>query len=217
MPGDEGESAGQDAAKQPGKGHHQPDRLLKRDLGLVIQVAVVVDARAWLKGCVGRQRVAGGIDGGAADADQVAGAGDRRDVGDAERAGRDVLAADANVVHEDFGGARDRRQAADRQTVPRSEYLLVAPGADARVAGFENQWNLWVYPAGGDEPDPKINEKFAHKLQFIEELEALQAYYGDDLLPRWSSPASTSGAPPASSPIEASRRQSPPIDGPWFL
>ncbi len=50
-----------------------------------------------------------------------------------------------------------------------------------------------------------------------EELEALQAYYGDDLLPRWSSPASTSGAPPASSPIEASRRQSPPIDGPWFL
>lgn len=30
--------------------------------------------------------------------------------------------------------------------------------------------NLYV-PAGGDEPDPKINDKFAHKLQFIEELE----------------------------------------------
>ena len=31
--------------------------------------------------------------------------------------------------------------------------------------------NLYV-PAGGDEPDPKINEKFAHKLQFIDELES---------------------------------------------
>ena len=30
--------------------------------------------------------------------------------------------------------------------------------------------NLYV-PAGGDEPDPKINEKFAHKLKFIDELE----------------------------------------------
>lgn len=31
--------------------------------------------------------------------------------------------------------------------------------------------NLYV-PAGGDEPDPAINEKFAHKLQFLDELEA---------------------------------------------
>ncbi|MBI2718587.1 MAG: exodeoxyribonuclease III [Rhizobiales bacterium] len=31
--------------------------------------------------------------------------------------------------------------------------------------------NLYV-PAGGDEPDPKINDKFAHKLQFLDELEA---------------------------------------------
>ena len=30
--------------------------------------------------------------------------------------------------------------------------------------------NLYV-PAGGDEPDPAINEKFAHKLKFIDELE----------------------------------------------
>jgi len=30
--------------------------------------------------------------------------------------------------------------------------------------------NLYV-PAGGDEPDPQINEKFAHKLQFLSELE----------------------------------------------
>ncbi len=31
--------------------------------------------------------------------------------------------------------------------------------------------NLYV-PAGGDEPDPKVNEKFAHKLAFLEEMEA---------------------------------------------
>ncbi|MGH6907429.1 MAG: exodeoxyribonuclease III [Aestuariivirga sp.] len=30
--------------------------------------------------------------------------------------------------------------------------------------------NLYV-PSGGDEPDPAINEKFAHKLQFLDELE----------------------------------------------
>ncbi|MCB1379957.1 MAG: exodeoxyribonuclease III [Alphaproteobacteria bacterium] len=30
--------------------------------------------------------------------------------------------------------------------------------------------NLYV-PAGGDEPDPENNEKFAHKLQFLDELE----------------------------------------------
>lgn len=30
--------------------------------------------------------------------------------------------------------------------------------------------NLYV-PAGGDEPDPEINDKFAHKLAFIDEME----------------------------------------------
>lgn len=30
--------------------------------------------------------------------------------------------------------------------------------------------NLYV-PAGGDEPDPAVNDKFAHKLQFLQELE----------------------------------------------
>lgn len=30
--------------------------------------------------------------------------------------------------------------------------------------------NFYV-PAGGDEPDPKVNEKFAHKLQFLKEME----------------------------------------------
>jgi exodeoxyribonuclease III len=31
--------------------------------------------------------------------------------------------------------------------------------------------NFYV-PAGGDEPDPKINEKFDHKLKFLDEMEA---------------------------------------------
>lgn len=31
--------------------------------------------------------------------------------------------------------------------------------------------NLYI-PAGGDEPDPETNEKFAHKLSFLEEMEA---------------------------------------------
>ena len=39
--------------------------------------------------------------------------------------------------------------------------------------------NLYV-PAGGDEPDPKVNEKFAHKLQFIDELED---WFGADCVP----------------------------------
>ena len=34
--------------------------------------------------------------------------------------------------------------------------------------------NFYV-PAGGDIPDPKANDKFAHKLQFLEEMEALFA------------------------------------------
>ena len=39
--------------------------------------------------------------------------------------------------------------------------------------------NLYV-PSGGDEPDPKINEKFAHKLQFLDELES---WFGEGSVP----------------------------------
>ena len=40
--------------------------------------------------------------------------------------------------------------------------------------------NLYV-PAGGDEPDPAINDKFAHKLQFLAELDTWigQAHAGE--------------------------------------
>ena len=40
--------------------------------------------------------------------------------------------------------------------------------AAVRIAGFELH-NLYV-PAGADIPDPKVNEKFAHKLDFIERM-----------------------------------------------
>lgn len=36
-------------------------------------------------------------------------------------------------------------------------------------------------PAGGDEPDPEINPKFAHKLQFLEEMHHVKADKGDGL------------------------------------
>lgn len=38
----------------------------------------------------------------------------------------------------------------------------------ARFKGFELH-NLYI-PAGGDEPDPEINDKFAHKLDFVDEM-----------------------------------------------
>jgi exodeoxyribonuclease-3 len=40
----------------------------------------------------------------------------------------------------------------------------------ATISGIDIH-NLYV-PSGGDEPDPAVNEKFAHKLQFLDEMEA---------------------------------------------
>jgi exodeoxyribonuclease-3 len=60
--------------------------------------------------------------------------------------------------------------------------VLEAPGlcrhgharcAAVKVAGFEVQ-NLYV-PAGADIPDPEINEKFAHKLDFVERMREVYA------------------------------------------
>jgi exodeoxyribonuclease-3 len=39
--------------------------------------------------------------------------------------------------------------------------------------------NFYV-PAGGDEPDPRINPKFRHKLDFVAEMHAVPAHQGDD-------------------------------------
>jgi len=40
--------------------------------------------------------------------------------------------------------------------------------------------NFYV-PAGGDEPDPEINRKFRHKLDFVGEMNACRAEQGDGL------------------------------------
>ena len=39
----------------------------------------------------------------------------------------------------------------------------------ARLPGGTEVHNFYV-PAGGDEPDPKVNDKFAHKLRFMREM-----------------------------------------------
>lgn len=41
--------------------------------------------------------------------------------------------------------------------------------------------NFYV-PAGGDEPDPQINPKFRHKLDFLKEMAAVKADLGDGTL-----------------------------------
>lgn len=54
----------------------------------------------------------------------------------------------------------------DEALCPRSEARHQRVG----VAGFELH-NFYI-PAGGDEPDPAINPRFAHKLEFLDRLEA---------------------------------------------
>ena len=46
-----------------------------------------------------------------------------------------------------------------------------ARGVAVKVRGVEVH-NLYV-PAGGDEPDPEINPKFAHKLDFIDRMDSI--------------------------------------------
>jgi exodeoxyribonuclease-3 len=49
--------------------------------------------------------------------------------------------------------------------------IICAPGRRVRVHNF-------YVPAGGDEPDPAINPKFAHKLKFLEEMRDIPADAG---------------------------------------
>ena len=55
-------------------------------------------------------------------------------------------------------------------------HIAVAVGASGGPVTIHN---LYV-PSGGDEPDPKINEKFAHKLRFLDELES---WFGEGSVP----------------------------------
>jgi exodeoxyribonuclease III len=49
--------------------------------------------------------------------------------------------------------------------------VVKAPGRSVRIHNF-------YVPAGGDEPDPEINPKFAHKLGFLDEMRAIPADTG---------------------------------------
>jgi exodeoxyribonuclease-3 len=66
----------------------------------------------------------------------------------------------ADVDRRAFCGKNDARHIAVT--------LAEGPGAGTRIHNF-------YVPAGGDEPDPAINEKFAHKLGFLDEMEAWDA------------------------------------------
>jgi exodeoxyribonuclease-3 len=48
----------------------------------------------------------------------------------------------------------------------RHAWVAVEPGDGGKPVELHN----FYVPAGGDEPDPEINEKFAHKLQFLAEM-----------------------------------------------
>jgi exodeoxyribonuclease III len=50
-----------------------------------------------------------------------------------------------------------------------SRHISVAFGEKAQLTKPVVLHNFYV-PAGGDEPDPDINEKFAHKLAFLDEM-----------------------------------------------
>ncbi len=52
-------------------------------------------------------------------------------------------------------------------------HIAVTLGEKAGMRDPVTVHNFYV-PAGGDEPDPAINEKFAHKLSFLDELHAME-------------------------------------------
>jgi exodeoxyribonuclease-3 len=48
-----------------------------------------------------------------------------------------------------------------------------------RIDGLPTIHNFYV-PAGGDEPDPAVNDKFAHKLRFLDEMTVWSAGLEED-------------------------------------
>jgi len=65
----------------------------------------------------------------------------------------------ADVVRQDFCAVGDARHLSVRVSVADREIRI---------------HNLYV-PAGGDEPDPSVNPKFRHKLDFVEEMRHMRA------------------------------------------
>ncbi|MEL6371684.1 MAG: exodeoxyribonuclease III [Pseudomonadota bacterium] len=90
--------------------------------------------------------------------------------------------ADAGYVHQAVHGQGGHHGVATVSKIPftKPERLQFCGKEDARhvavtLPGGIRIHNFYV-PAGGDEPDPKANEKFAHKLSFLSEM---QDRFGD--------------------------------------
>ena len=55
--------------------------------------------------------------------------------------------------------------------IPDSRHIATRVAAGGRTVLLHN----FYVPAGGDEPDPEVNPKFRHKLDFVEEMRAVPA------------------------------------------
>ncbi|AQS42210.1 MAG: Exodeoxyribonuclease III [Candidatus Tokpelaia hoelldobleri] len=66
----------------------------------------------------------------------------------------------------------DKRRFCDLNDCRHISVVVQAGGKCIRVHNF-------YVPAGGDEPDPQNNPKFAHKLQFLNEMKTISADTGD--------------------------------------
>ena len=62
----------------------------------------------------------------------------------------------------------DRRSFCEKGDARHIAIALAPPGVGGQLIALHN----FYVPAGGDEPDPAINPKFAHKLQFLDEMAA---------------------------------------------
>ncbi len=60
--------------------------------------------------------------------------------------------------------------------VPHARHLAVR----IEVAGRQLRLHNFYVPAGGDEPDPAINPKFRHKLDFLEEMRRITSFAEPD-------------------------------------
>jgi exodeoxyribonuclease-3 len=87
---------------------------------------------------------------------------------------RDIFTQEG-YAHQYFSGMKSYNGVAilsripfDRETVHHRCEKEDCRHVAATFDGFELH-NLYI-PAGGDEPDPKINEKFDHKLKFVDEM-----------------------------------------------
>jgi exodeoxyribonuclease-3 len=85
---------------------------------------------------------------------------------------------DLGYVHQAVNGQKGYHGVATLSRLPftKTDSFYFAGKQDSRhvSVAFESGLELhnFYVPAGGDIPDPKVNEKFAHKLSFLKEMES---------------------------------------------